>query len=443
MASAAYALKWMRFSVVAGYVALCMLPLAIALPGATPPSRGFGVELGIALGFVGLAMMGMQFVLTARFPSISRRIGQDTLLQFHKFAGLIAAGFVIAHPIVLIAADARFASFFDPRVNLPRAFALSMVNVALLALIGLSLLRAKWAIQYEWWRLMHAALAALIMLIAMAHVIMVDRYSQPLWKKVAFIALIAGPVLLLLHVRLLRPLLNARRRWRVAGVRQERERIWTITLEAVDHDGLRFESGQFAWLTFGPRPIALKQHPFTIASSASQPRRLEFTIKQLGDFTSTIGSMAIGTTVHIDGPAGSFVPPADANGLTLISGGIGITPMMSILRSMRDIGDQRPVTLIYANQTLEKAVFAGELDALAREITLRIEHVPEIAPDRWQGHTGYITRAMLEAQVPAADRSGHAFMICGPDAMMDAVERALLDMGVGRERIRAERFNVI
>lgn len=428
---------------VALYVVLCALPLVLALIRPPEFARGFGVEFGVALGFLALSMMGLQFILSARFGPLSRRIGQDSLLQFHKYAGIAAAVFVFAHPAVLIIVQPAYASFFDPRVNFMRAAALSTACGALALLILLSVFRARLGISYEWWRLTHGGLASIVMLVGMAHVVMVGHYADPAPKAAAFVLLIGAPLAILAHMRLLHPRSVRKRPYRLAQVRNERDRVWTVEIEAHGHDSIPFEPGQFVWLTFADSPWSLRQHPFTIASSAANPARLEFTIKELGDFTSTIGRLPIGSTVFVDGPAGGFRLPADAPRAVLVAGGIGITPMLSILRSMHDRNDRRPVTLIYANQTLEKAALRHELDRLAQSLPLRIVHVLEHPPEHWTGPTGYVTPEVLDRALSTEDFASAVFMICGPDPMMNAVESALLDRTVSRDRIRSERFNVV
>lgn len=131
------------------YMVLVLAPLGLALLDSPPASRGFWVEFGVGLGFVGLAMLSMQFLLTARFQRIATLYGQDAMLQFHRQAGIAAAIFVIAHPVILFLADPTYTAFLDPRVNLPRFLALTFVIVALALLIVLSLWRKRIGISYE------------------------------------------------------------------------------------------------------------------------------------------------------------------------------------------------------------------------------------------------------------------------------------------------------
>lgn len=429
------------------YLLLCLLPLVVACVGPLPPGRGFWVEFGVAIGFVGAGMMGVQFVLTARFPAFSMSMGQDTLLRFHRVAGMLAAGFTLGHPVVLIAADPGYASFFDPRVNLPRAGALTSVTLAIIGLIALSVLRPRLAIRYEWWRLSHGLLAAFIMLVAAAHVVMVDHYSEPLAKKAALVAVIGAPVLMFVHMRVVRPWRLWRRPWRVVSMEREIDRVWTVRLEPVGHAGVRFRAGQFAWVTFADSAFALRQHPFTIASDAGRPGSLSFTIKQLGDFTNQIGLIAPGSTAFVEGPAGNFVIPAGAERVVFVAGGIGITPAMAIIRTAVAAGTSRPFRLIYATRTLGNAPFRDELERLAAaHAWLTVHHVLEESPEGLGlgvvEASGFVDEAVLRKLVSAEEFRAGVFMICGPVPMMDGVEGALLDMGVDRARVRSERFDM-
>lgn len=423
------------------YAVLALAPLALALVGYDRPARPFWVEFGVGLGFVGLSMMALQFVLTARFRGIAAPFGTDAMLQFHRQAGLVACAFVAGHVVVLLGARPGYVAFFDPRVNLMRAGALVTVLLALAGIVGLTLLRKRLRFPYEWWRLTHGLLPLLVIMISLAHVQMVGRYVSTVPKRALWAAMCIGAMSLLLYPRLVKPFLARKRPYRVIDVRPETPRVWTVTLEADGHEGLRFAPGQFAWLTLGGSPFALKQHPFTFASSAEQRGRYSFTIKELGDFTSKIGSVAPGTRAWLDGPHGAFTPGAGASALVLIAGGIGVTPMMSILRSMKDRGDTRQATLIYGAGSEAMIAFAAELEELAKSMQLKFVPVVESPGDGWQGERGTIDDSLLTRHLPPDDGKVE-YMICGPDAMMDAVELLLIKRGVPMRRRHSERFNI-
>ncbi len=85
------------------YLIIILLPLLILLfyPPTPSAERSFWLEFSVALGFIGLAMMAMQFALTARINSIEASYGVDLILQFHRYTSIVAFFFIIAHPIIL------------------------------------------------------------------------------------------------------------------------------------------------------------------------------------------------------------------------------------------------------------------------------------------------------------------------------------------------------
>src|SRR5580692_12714150 len=86
---------------VAVYLLFILAPLFALLAGSLPPARDFWTEFAIALGYAGLAIMGLQFGLTARFRYVTEPWGEDVIYHFHRQISLIAVGLVIAHPIIL------------------------------------------------------------------------------------------------------------------------------------------------------------------------------------------------------------------------------------------------------------------------------------------------------------------------------------------------------
>src|SRR5918996_5516631 len=82
---------------VLAYLGVVVAPLVFAAIGVNGAGHGFWTDFSIALGFVGLAMMGLEFVLVARFRAVAAPFGQDALLQFHRQIGFVGLGFVLGH----------------------------------------------------------------------------------------------------------------------------------------------------------------------------------------------------------------------------------------------------------------------------------------------------------------------------------------------------------
>ena len=249
-------------------------------------------------------------------------------------------------------------------------------------------------------------------------------YLEAPWKKALWIGLTLFWIGLLIYVRIVKPLFLLRRPYRVSEVRRERGDSITLAMAPDGHAGFRFKPGQFGWLTLWGSPFQITGHPFSFSSSAAATDgRVEMTIRNLGDFTSKIAGVPPGHRVFLDGPYGAFTAnrePADM--LVLVAGGVGITPMMSIVRTFADNGDKRPVLLLYGSRTYEEITFREELEALTGRLELKVVHVLQNPHDGWTGERGFIDAEILRRCLPPPYAS-HEYFICGPNVMMNAIER--------------------
>ncbi|MBN1135762.1 MAG: ferric reductase-like transmembrane domain-containing protein [Anaerolineae bacterium] len=428
------------------YLFLAAAPLIILLIGPIPPGREFWRELSVALGFGGLAMMALQFVLTARFQVVKAPYGSDVIYHFHRQISLVALGLILAHPLLLFinAPDTlRLLNIFTAPW---RARAGVLAFLSLTALIVASLWRRRLQIEYTRWRIWHGILATAAVSLAMAHVVLAGHYVNTPWKQVLWIGYGLFWIGLLAYVRLIKPILMLRRPYSVEQVIQERGNAWTLVVKPVGHAGIKFMPGQFAWLTAWQSPFSDAEHPFSFSSSACQQERLAFTIKELGDFTRTIKDLQPGQRVYLDGPFGAFSVDRHphAQGYIFIAGGVGITPIMSILRTLADRGDRRPLLLIYANNRWEDVIFRDEFDALQQQLNLRVVHVLRDPPEGWQGEQGFVGRELLARYLPPErKRNTYETFICGPKPLMDAVEKALTELGVSLGDFHSERFDLV
>jgi predicted ferric reductase len=422
------------------FIVLSLLPLGLALVGPVPAFRNFWMELGVALGFIALAMFGAQFLFSGRFAWIAPTYGMDNIIHYHREIGIIAFLFVLAHPITLIVHDPGFLSYFDPRVNLMRAIALVFVTFAVFGIILTSLWRINFGLNYEKWRLLHGFLALAIVFIGVVHSIQVSHYLDPLWKKILLGGLMGAFMYLVLHTRLVRPWLNRNYPYRITEVKEEKGDCYSLSIAPSGFRKMKFEPGQFAWMTVCSTPFTLQQHPFSFASSARSPQ-ISFTAKQSGDFTSSWKEFKPGMKVFLEGPFGSFIPEPDSH-LFMIMGGIGVTPALSMLRTMCDDKDPRKAILMYANTDWEGVTFREELEEIKKVIDLKIIHVLEDLPEGVKGEEGRIDEEMLAKYLPE-NKENYTFFICGPNALMDVAEIALHNLGVDWRHIYSERFEIV
>lgn len=422
------------------YVLLALIPMIIAVAGEIPEYRTFWIEFGVALGFTGLSMFALQFIFSGRLRRIAPNFGKDNIINFHRQIGVTAFFLILAHPVTLIITEPGFIAYFDPTVNFMRAIALSFVTLAIIFITVTSIWRITFKLEYEHWRLLHGFLALAIVFIGVVHAIQVSHYMDPLWKKIGLGTIMATSMYMVIHTRVVRPWMNKKRPYRITEVKEDIGNCWTLSLKPEGHHKMDHTSGQFAWITIGPTPFSIQQHPFTFASSARSDS-IKFTAKADGNFTSTWKDIPTGTRAWLEGPFGSFTPEKDRH-LFLIMGGIGITPAMSMLRTMRDDKDPRKAILIYANAAWEEITFREELEELSNKIDLEVIHVLEELPEDWEGEEGFVTEELLEKHLPD-NHNNYMYFICGPEPMMDMAGIALYDLGIKWNHIYMERFQIV
>jgi predicted ferric reductase len=426
------------------YVLFVLGPLFALLAGSLPPARGFWTEFSAAIGYAGLAMMGLQFGLTARFRAVTDPWGEDVIYHFHRRISLVAVVLVVAHPLILFATRPELLVLLNSVTAPWRARFAALSVYSLLALVAMALWRTKLKLRYETWHALHIVLAVVAVGAGLLHMIGWGFYLASPWKQALWIGLTMFWLGLLLWVRVVKPLFMLRRPYRVAEVRPERGDTWTLAMQPVGHPGFRFRPGQFGWLTLWSGPFRITGHPFSFSSSAEAPDgRVEMTIRTLGDFTSRIRTVAVGQRVYLDGPYGAFtVSPMPSDMLVMIAGGVGITPMVSILRTLADRGDRRPMVLLYGSKSWDSITFREELESLAARLALTVVHVLADPPDGWTGERGFIDAEAFKRHLPPPF-AAHEYFICGPDVMMNAIETALAGLGVPLSKYHSERYSFV
>lgn len=427
-----------------GYLALVLAPLLVLLIGPMPPGLGFWLDFSMALGFAGIAVMGVQFLLSARFRRASAPFGIDIIYYFHRYMAVFALALIFLHFLVIRISNPEILGPINP-LRASWHMSAGRISFVLFALlIATSLWRKRLHIPYDEWRISHIILSVTAFLLALWHIEGVGFYIDAPAKHWLWISYTLFWLLLIVYVRLIKPWQMYKRPYRVAEVRQECCNSWTLTLTPEGHEGMRFQPGQFAWLTLRKSPWQIKEHPFSFSSSAAQHDRLEFTIKELGDFTRTIKETRTGEKAYLSGPYGVFSIDQypKAPGFVFIAGGVGAAPIMSMLRTLADRHDQRPLWFIYCNNHLEDVVFRVELENLKQRLHLSLTHVVAQPPPDWKGESGFISQQLLQKLLPD-DAGNYEYFLCAPKPMSDVVQQALHSLEVPLARVHYELFDLV
>jgi len=427
------------------YLAVVAAPLALLLWAKPPAGSGLAWEMGIGFGFAGLTMMGVQFLLTARFKRATAPFGIDLIYYFHRYLAYGIVVVVVLHPVFLAWRNPAVLASYDPRGGSWAMSAGFGSALLLLAMVVVSVGRKRLRLPYEAWRITHLALAVGAVGLGFAHMGGIGHASSAPAVRGLWIGIGLSLAAVVLWVRLVRPCLLLRRPWRVESVKREPGSAWTLTLAPEGHRGFGFQAGQFAWVTLRHSPFAMREHPFSIASAPAEDGRLSFTIKELGDFTRSLGEVQPGERAYVDGPYGSFTfeRHPEAAGYAFIAGGIGISPMAGMLRALAGQADQRPLLLVGAHAALDRMPLREEVEELEKSLDLKFVPVLEDPPEGWEGECGYVTEELLERHLPRPlEREAWHYFLCGPLPMTRAVDRALRNLGVPGGRIHVELFDM-
>jgi len=428
------------------YVVAACSPLLIALLARPRTDHGLVSELAKNCGLLGIGLLAMQFVLPTRMRPVTRVFGLDSVMIFHRSMGLFALALLLIHPVLLAVGEANWKLLFS--LTVPWYIWAGKVTLLLLLIhVLISVFRCAMRLSFERWRVAHDVLAVSILGLALLHSWFAGGDLQAWPMRVLWGVLGGAALLAFIWHRLIRPRRLAARPYRVAEVRQESPDVWTLRFELPTGQTPPHLPGQFHFVTFpNSSAVLAEEHHFTISSSPTEHGFVESTIKASGDFTSNIGGIKPGETASVHGSFGrfSYVLHPDESAFVFVAGGIGITPLMSMLRHMRDTGSQRPVTLLYGNRTESDIVFRAELAAMqaAQQPPLRVVHVISRPDESCSEEQGHIDAAKLE-RLLGEDLSGTGFYVCGPAALSKQVAAVLRQRKVPLQRIHAESFSLL
>lgn len=215
-------------------------------------------------------------------------------------------------------------------------------------------------------------------------------------------------------------------------------------------ESLSYKAGQFADISIDSlRDASLHGVSFRGVSrsysfaTAPQPNsRVTFFVRKVpgGVFSSLINDANVmGHQVRVEGPLGHFWLRAADTPLLLVAGGSGLAPILAILQEAVLRQNTRPVTLLFGARTQRDLYALDEINAVAAQWLAPFRFVPVLSHEEsgsdWQGERGLVTE-----KIPAWIEAGAHAYLCGPPGMIDSAVSVLLDEGIAREHIHADRF---
>lgn len=417
----------------------------VATALAAPGSGSFTEETARGMGVAAAAMLAAQFITSGRFRTLSAGVGLDVVLGFHRFAATMLVCFTCLHVLAFAAPSLahgpmRAGAHLAALVTSPRMLTGVLALAGIVAITLASIKRDAW-MKYEAWRFTHGFGALAVLVLAAHHVVSTGAasFAPGLWLYWIVVFSLAG--LAFAHIYVGRPFMARRGAWRVEEIKTLTPKLMEVTIRQTGGTPIGFQAGQFVWINFRPGLTQPFDNPFSIASAPDELPRMRFLIKAVGDLTRSLSTLPLGSPVSLDGPHGNLVAddrPGAA--LLLVAGGVGLAPLIGILRSLALRADKRPVRCIYAAGEPRNLVYADEMRALETRLDLfNYFTVDESAPG-WTGRVGAVDAALIAQALAGLNLQNTLALICGPTPMMTSAADLIADAGVPLDNIVYEKF---
>lgn len=398
-------------------------------------------NIGRLSGLLAVIFILAELLMMARVPLIEKAYSLDELTRIHRINGYLTFSFLVLHAIAITVGYQLISrlSFVSQFLNLTFNYEdvlKSVLGFALFMMVTFSSIKlARSKVSYEVWYFVHL-LAYLAVLLAFGHQLKIgaDFIGRPLFVLYWY-ALYVITAVLIGWYRFAIPLLSV---WRyglkVVEVKPETHNTYTVRLAGKGLANFKYQPGQFAvWYFLAPK-FWWQGHPFSISSNYGD-HTLDVTIKASGDYTKLLSKIKVGTPVLVDGPHGKFtLSKTNRKKLLMIAGGVGITPILSILGEISKSGDY-DVLLLNGCKNSDEIIFKNELQNINNRHGTKIDYLFSEQPGK---EPQFIDSEYLQNITDLLER---AVFLCGPIPMMNAVTSNLIDLGVSKKDIHSERFD--
>lgn len=209
-------------------------------------------------------------------------------------------------------------------------------------------------------------------------------------------------------------------------------------------EGFTFRAGQFGDISLINPPETDSEgdkRGFSIAAAPYEADIMFATRLRDTAFKRVFRDLPLGSDVKLDAPYGDFtLHKTQTTPAVFIIGGIGVTPVRSMVAQATHDKTDHQITLLHANRTIAEAPFKADFEQFAKA-NPKFTYVPVVTndpPADWTGEAGHVDAAMLKRQV--SDLMAPIYYLSGPEGMVKAMRQLLVEMNVNEDNIRTEEF---
>lgn len=232
--------------------------------------------------------------------------------------------------------------------------------------------------------------------------------------------------------------------YKVKLIKKEAVANGTMAFHFERPDGFTFRAGQFCDITLLDPPETDAEgdtRGFSLAHAPYEEDIMVATRLRETAFKRALKDLPLGTEVEFDAPYGDFtLHKTETTPAVFLIGGIGITPVRSMIAQATHDKTEHKITLFHANRSPADAPFAGDFEQFA-ESNPNFTYIPVVtdaAAEGWNGEQGHVDETMLRRHVP--DVNAPMYYLSGPEGMVKAMRQMLVDVGVNEDNIRTEEF---
>ena len=383
----------------------------------------------------------MQFIAMGRIGWLEPIFGLDRLAIFHRRNGVATITFILLHSsLMTLTHPLLLGGGFDVFgvLTLPYVWMAAIAETLLICTVGMSIYIVRRHLKFETWYTVHLLNYLAIALIPWHQLTNGgDFLTNPLFANY-WVGLYVFTAACVLYWRFGKVFfLFARHRFVVQKVQKETPTATSVYITGRRMSAFTAKGGQFVLVRFLDKLRWAQEHPFSL-SRLPDGKTIRITVRQLGDFTNTVPDIIPGTYVAVSGPFGAFTHKQRVTQKILyIVGGIGITPIRSMIEEQARMGEKSNAVLLYGNRTEADTIFLQELRSLSEQIQMPIYNVLSDQKD-YSGEAGFIDKEKISRLVP--DVCERDIFLCGPPPMMWGIMDQLKAIGVWPAHIHYERF---
>lgn len=399
--------------------------------------------LGRLFGLVATYCALVQFVLMGRVGWLEPIFGLDRLAIFHRRNGTAALLLMLLHSssmvitFSLLSGSSPYEGAMQV-LGMPYVVWATIAEVLFVVTVITSVVIVRRHLKFEAWYAVHLFNYLAIVLIPFHQLTNGSDFLLNQAFAYYWLGLYAFAFLNMLIWRFGRTFwLSWRHDFTVEKTVQETATATSVYISGKNLQRFRAKGGQFVLVRFLDKQRIWQEHPFSL-SALPNDRHLRLTIRQLGDFTNAVPQIVPGTKVWVSGPFGAFTHEQQVTSKVLyIAGGIGITPIRSMIEERAGSGQKSTAVMLYGNRSLSDTALMSELEPLAARIAMPIYNVLSDQKG-YSGETGFIDKEKIARLVP--DVAERDVFLCGPPPMMAGIKKALNELGVPAEQVHYERF---